>query len=76
MAKPVNIQKERIHGQRFPQRILANARTFINVVQHLRDFGLFEMNKPHLGRQRDRILVAEVAVCSLAVGSKRCSGNS
>jgi hypothetical protein len=60
MAKPVNIQKERIHGQRFPQRILANARTFINVVQHLRDFGRFEKNKRDLPQQRgDRILVAE-----------------
>jgi hypothetical protein len=29
-------------------------------VQHLRDFGRFEMNKRNLGRQReDRILVAE-----------------
>jgi hypothetical protein len=29
-------------------------------VQHLRDFGRFEMNKHHLGRQReDRILVTE-----------------
>jgi hypothetical protein len=40
--------------------ILPNTRTFVNVVQHLRDFGRFEMNKHHLGRQReDRILVAE-----------------
>jgi hypothetical protein len=38
----------------------SNARAFINVVQHLRDFGRFEMNKHDLGRQReDRILVAE-----------------
>jgi hypothetical protein len=28
-----------------------NARTFVNVVQHLRDFGRFEMNKRDLGRQ-------------------------
>jgi hypothetical protein len=29
-------------------------------VKHLRDFGRFEINKRHLGRQRkDRILVAE-----------------
>jgi hypothetical protein len=28
-----------IYGERFPQRILFSARTFINVVQHLRDFG-------------------------------------
>jgi hypothetical protein len=34
--------------------------TFVNVVQHLRDFGRFEMNKRDLGRQReDRILVVE-----------------
>jgi hypothetical protein len=49
-----------IYGERFPQRILPNARTFVNVVQHLRDFRRFEMNKRDLGRQReDRILVAE-----------------
>jgi hypothetical protein len=41
-----------IYGERFPQR------TFVNVVQHLRDFGRFEMNKRDLGRQReDCILV-------------------
>jgi hypothetical protein len=44
----------------FPQSILPNVRTIINVVQHLRDFGRFEMNKPDLGRQREeRILIAE-----------------
>jgi hypothetical protein len=49
-----------IYGERFPQRILPNARTFVNVVQHLRDFGRFQMNKRDLGRQRDnRYLVAE-----------------
>jgi hypothetical protein len=49
-----------IYGERFPQRILSNARTFVNVVQHFRDFRRFEMNKRDLGRQReDRILVAE-----------------
>jgi hypothetical protein len=37
------------HGERFPQRILSNARTFVNVVQHLRDFGRLEMNKRWLG---------------------------
>jgi hypothetical protein len=31
-------------------------------VQHLRDFGRFEMNKLDRGRQRDRILVAEEGV--------------
>jgi hypothetical protein len=32
---------------------------FVNVVQHLRDFGCFEMNKRDLSRQRQHILVAE-----------------
>jgi hypothetical protein len=32
-----------IYGERFPQRILPNARTFVNIVQHLGDFGCFEM---------------------------------
>jgi hypothetical protein len=49
-----------IYSEKFPQRILSSARTFVNVVQHLRDFGRYEMNKRDLGRQReDRILVAE-----------------
>jgi hypothetical protein len=49
-----------IYGERFLQRILPSARTFVNVVQHLRDFGRLEMNKRDLGRQReDRILFAE-----------------
>jgi hypothetical protein len=49
-----------IYNEKFPQRILSSARTFVNVVQHLRDFGRYEMNKRDLGRQReDRILVAE-----------------
>jgi hypothetical protein len=49
-----------IYGETFPQRILPNARTFVNVVQHLRQFGRFEMNKRDLSRQReDRILVGE-----------------
>jgi hypothetical protein len=39
---------------------IPNARTFVNVVQHLREFERFEMNKRDLGRQReDRILVAQ-----------------
>jgi hypothetical protein len=42
-----------IYGERFPQRILPNARTFVNVVQHLRNFGRFEMNKRDFGRQRE-----------------------
>jgi hypothetical protein len=47
---------QKIYGE----RILPNARTFINVVQHLRDFGRFEKNKRDLLQQRgDRILVAE-----------------
>jgi hypothetical protein len=49
-----------IYGERFPQRILSNARTFANVMQHLRDFERFKMMKRDLGRQRkDRILVAK-----------------
>jgi hypothetical protein len=49
-----------IYGEKLPQRILPNARTFVNVAQHLRDFGRFEMNKRDLGRQReDSILVTE-----------------
>jgi hypothetical protein len=48
------------YGERFPQKILPYARTFVNVVQHLRDFGRFEMNTRDLGRERDdRILVVE-----------------
>jgi hypothetical protein len=40
----------------FLKSILPNMRTIVNVVQHLRDFGRFEMN----GRQREeRILIAE-----------------
>jgi hypothetical protein len=40
--------------------LLSNARTFVNVVQHLRDFGRFEMNERDLDRQRGgRILVAK-----------------
>jgi hypothetical protein len=43
-----------------PQRILPNARTFLNVVQHLPDFGRFEINKRDFGRQREgHISVAE-----------------
>jgi hypothetical protein len=43
----------KIYGERLPQRILLSARTVVNVVQHLRDFGRFrEMNKRDLGRQR------------------------
>jgi hypothetical protein len=58
MAKPVDIQ----HGKSTVKCFLKgpNARTFLNVVQHLRDFGSFEINKRVLGRQRgNRILVAE-----------------
>jgi hypothetical protein len=54
-------EKERqIYGEKLPQRIFHNARSFVNVAQHLRDFWRFEMNKCDLGRQReDPILVAE-----------------
>jgi hypothetical protein len=49
-----------IQGKKLPQRILHNARTLVNVAQHVRDFGHCKMNKRNLGRQReDRILVAE-----------------
>jgi hypothetical protein len=37
-----------------------NARTFVNVVQYLRNFGRFGVNTDDFGRQReDRILVAK-----------------
>jgi hypothetical protein len=49
-----------IYGERFPQKILPNVRTFVNIVQHLRDFGLFQMNKRnHWHQRQDRILVPE-----------------
>jgi hypothetical protein len=48
-----------IYGENFPHRIHSSARIFVNVVQHLRDFGRPEMNKRDLLHQReDRILVA------------------
>jgi hypothetical protein len=54
-----------IYGERLSQKILSNARTFVNVVQHFSDFGCFEMTKRDLGRQReDRILVAQLLVHS------------
>jgi hypothetical protein len=59
MAHRYSKLARQIYGERFPQKILPNARTFINVVQHLRDFGRFE-KKHDLSRQReDRILVPE-----------------
>jgi hypothetical protein len=36
-----------------------NSAYFVNVVQHLRDFGRFEMNKCRVRQREDRILVAE-----------------
>jgi hypothetical protein len=46
--------------QIYGESILPNARTFVNVVQHLRDFERYKMNKRDLGRQReDCILVVE-----------------
>jgi hypothetical protein len=49
-----------IFGEKFSQRILHNASTFVNVAQDLRDFRRFGVDKHDLGRQReDRILVAE-----------------
>jgi hypothetical protein len=72
--------------------MLPNALTFVNVVQHLRNFGRFEMNKRVLTRQREekknklkishkQVLSVlqipwEFSVCSLAANSERCSGNS
>jgi hypothetical protein len=38
-ARGLSELARQIYGERFPQRILSNARTFINVVQHLRNFG-------------------------------------
>jgi hypothetical protein len=61
-------------GERFTQSILPNARTFINVVQHLRDFGRFEMNKRDLGLQReDRILVPEKEILDEIENQSRTS---
>jgi hypothetical protein len=58
-----------IYGERFSQRILLNARIFVNVVQHLRDFGRFEINKRDLDRQgEDRILVAEGEILLVKTG--------
>jgi hypothetical protein len=37
-----------IYGERLLQRILPNAPTFVNIMQHLRDFGRFETNKRDL----------------------------
>jgi hypothetical protein len=34
-----------IYGKRFPQRILPNARSFVNVVQHLRFFAISGVSK-------------------------------
>jgi hypothetical protein len=49
-----------IYGEKLPQRILPNARTVVHVVQHLRDFGRFDLNKRDVGCQREgRILVAQ-----------------
>jgi hypothetical protein len=72
--------------------MLPNALTFVNVVQHLRNFGRFEMNKRDLSRQREekknklktsheQVLSVlqipwEFSVCSLAANLERCSGNS
>jgi hypothetical protein len=51
---------QQIYRERFPQKILLNARTFVNVVQHFRDIGHFEVKKREFGRQREHhILVAE-----------------
>jgi hypothetical protein len=67
-----------------------NARTFVNVVQHLRDFGRFEIKKRDLGRQREKFfheienqprtstqhLAGHLRVFQfVAASSKRPSGN-
>jgi hypothetical protein len=72
-----------IYGERFPQRILPNALPFVNVVQHIRNFGRFEMNKRDLGRQQEDQprtksckLPGSFSVCSVTANSKRSSGNS
>jgi hypothetical protein len=53
---------QQLYSEKLIQRILCNARTFVNITQHLRDFGHFEMDKCDLGRQReDRILFILVA---------------
>jgi hypothetical protein len=65
-----------IYGERFSQRIAPNARTFVNVVQHLPDFGHFEMNKRDLGRQReDPILVAEEPATNNYLASCKSPGS-
>jgi hypothetical protein len=54
--------------------LLRNAGTFVNVVQHLRDFGRFEMNKRDLSRQREdssqnpRALLPAVILINVWVG--------
>jgi hypothetical protein len=68
---------QQIYGEKFPQRIYPNARTFVNVVQHFRDFGRFEMNKLDLGRQlEDRILVAKEEVLHKTENQPRISSFS
>jgi hypothetical protein len=65
--------RRQIYSEKFPQRILPSAGTFVNVVQHLRDFGRFEMNERDLGRQReDRILVAEEEILHEIDSVSRC----
>jgi hypothetical protein len=55
----------------------ATARTFVNVLQHFRDFGCFEMNKLDLGRQlEDRILVAEEGILHKTENQPRISSFS
>jgi hypothetical protein len=44
VARGLSELTRQIYGERFLQGILPNARTFVNVVQHLR-----EMNKRYLG---------------------------
>jgi hypothetical protein len=50
---------------------------FVNVVQHLRDFGRFEMNKRDLGRQQEyHILIAEEEIHQEIENQSRTSTRS
>jgi hypothetical protein len=71
------LRGQQIYGEKFPQRIFPNAGTFVNVVQHFRDFGRFEMNKLDLGRQlEDRILIAKEEVLHKTENQPRISSFS
>jgi hypothetical protein len=42
---------QHIYGEKFPQRIVPNARTFVNVVEHLRDFT--RLRRSHLAEEEE-----------------------